>query len=146
QAVEALQPPETLAPLLATLATHADEGVPTLQALQRRFGAVLAEALRADAAAAREGWVEETLGRLTGLVTIRRTGEVAGDDAEAILARAEARLAAGDLAAAVAELEALTGPAAAAVAPWLEAARLRLAADEAAASLQAQALVAVGQG
>jgi uroporphyrinogen-III synthase len=53
------------------------------------------------------------------------------------VARAEAKLAQGDLAGAVAELEQLQGAPAGAAAEWLEMARMRLAAEEAVTSLQA---------
>jgi hypothetical protein len=54
--------------------------------------------------------------------------DVEGEDPAARVARAEAHLATGDLAAAVAELEALEGPAADAAADWLAKAKSRLAA------------------
>jgi hypothetical protein len=72
------------------------------------------------------------------LVTIRPVGaDAEGDHAAARVARAEARLADGDLAGAVAELERLEGAPAAAAAPWLEQARTRLAAENALHSLRA---------
>jgi hypothetical protein len=75
-----------------------------------------------------------------GLVTVRSVGaDAEGSDADARVARAEARLADGDLAGAVAEIEGLEGPAAEAAAGWLERARARLAAEQALASLQEQA-------
>ena len=84
------------------------------------------------------------LARLSALVTIRPEGENAqGDDPLARLARAEARLNAGDVAAAVGELSALpAGPIADAAAPWLARARARLDAEAAIASLQDAALAA----
>ena len=63
------------------------------------------------------------------LVTIRRTGEISGDTTEAIVARMEERLETGDLAGAVAEGDALQGPARDAAAGWLADARARLEAD-----------------
>ena len=74
------------------------------------------------------------------LVTIRPVGaDAEGDHAAARVARAEARLADGDLAGAVAELEGLEGAPAAAAAPWLEQARTRLAAENALHGLRAHA-------
>jgi hypothetical protein len=71
-------------------------------------------------------------------------GDVVGDDAGARVARAEVRLAEGALAAAVAELEGLSGAPATAAAGWLDDARARLAADQAVAALQAAAVTRLG--
>ncbi|HKO07964.1 MAG TPA: hypothetical protein VJ487_09650, partial [Alphaproteobacteria bacterium] len=68
------------------------------------------------------------------------TGERAGSAPDALLSRAEVRLQAGDLAAAVAALGGLSGPAADAMKPWLEGAKARLAVDAAAAELSTRAL------
>lgn len=137
-------------PPLAPLADHAAAGVPTLAQLQLAFPPVAAEvaraALAADAAAelgagaAEEpGWAHRLVDQLG--ISVRPVGpDVAGEDPPARAARAEAKLAAGDLAGAVAELEGLSGPAAEAAADWLAAARARLAADEALAELQAAAV------
>jgi hypothetical protein len=79
--------------------------------------------------------------KLSELVSVRPVGEdVEGDDAAARVARAEAVLAKGDLAGAVAELEGLTGQAAEAAAPWLADARARLDAEAALAALQSIAV------
>lgn len=115
-------------------------GAPTLSQLQASFPATaIAQAATADAAGAaigvEEGWLQQTLNRLAELITVRPVGDVEGEGALAILARAEDRLAAGDLAAAVAELEKLSGQAASATAPWLAEARNRLAVENAAAQL-----------
>jgi uroporphyrinogen-III synthase len=70
---------------------------------------------------------------------------VLGDDTAAIVARAEARLAAGDLYAAVQQLAALQGPAAAAAQDWLAPANARLAAQQAMAGLTAQLTRAIAE-
>ena len=69
--------------------------------------------------------------RLSDLASLRPVGPVEGDSAGAVVARAEARVRADDLAAALDELAALEGPAAEAVRPWREAAAARLAARRA---------------
>jgi hypothetical protein len=80
-------------------------------------------------------WREQTLARLRGLVTIRRidgsshTGASAGPDGA--VGAAQAALARGDLAGAVAVIESLTGADAEAARPWLLMARERLAAETA---------------
>jgi hypothetical protein len=109
--------------------------------LAARFDAVSLAAVRAGVEPAVAGWAGEALARLSRLFVIRRVnGDVAGDSADAVLARAGARLDGGDLAGAVAQLAALSGPAADAVGPWLEEARARLAADEALDEIGARAI------
>jgi uroporphyrinogen-III synthase len=76
--------------------------------------------------------LDRAAGNLMRLITVRPVGaDVEGDDPAARVARAEAKLAGGDLAGAIAELEGLEGAAAAAAAPWLEQARARLVAEQA---------------
>ena len=124
---------------LRSLDDRASAGVVTLVALRERFAANAGAVLRAGTLEA-EGWMDQTLRRLTAVVTVRRTGEVSGPGTEAILARAESRLGEGDLIAAVAELSALTEAPAAAVADWLESARARLDVEAALADLEAYAV------
>ena len=119
--------PDGLEAGFAVLAAHAD-GVASRDALARTLPAAMDAARKAERLAAADGWVERTLARLEGLVSLRSLdGGQAGGDATAIAARTRARLEAGDLEGAVAELEALAPPAAAAAADWLAAARAHLA-------------------
>jgi uroporphyrinogen-III synthase len=122
----------------AALTRGAGSGVETRDALARRFPA-LANAM---VAAARTGDISgrwgELLERLQGLLSIRRVGEIAGDDAGARVARAEVAAAAGDLGAALAAFEGAQS--AAWLAParaWIETARLRLGIEREIASLAA---------
>jgi uroporphyrinogen-III synthase len=113
---------------------------PDAAALRAEFARAAAAALRAARAATDDGarsWWQSALDRLGALISIRRVGERPGGEAEAVLARAEHRLAAGDLAGALAELAALPpDPASAtAFAGWLTAARARLALDAALADV-----------
>lgn len=138
-----------LIPALAPLKPFAASGAPTLTQLQAELpAAAIAQAASADAAGAalgvESGWLQKTLNRLSELVTVRPVGDVEGEGALAHLARAEARLGAGDLAAAVAELKGLTGQAATACQDWLVRAEARLTIDAAAGqltTLSAEALV-----
>jgi hypothetical protein len=94
--------------------------------------------MRETAVAESGSWSNRLLGKLSGLVSIRRTGGSAiesGDPVESALARAEGALAAGDLAAAVAAVESLPERALPPAQAWLAAARLRQAATQAVASL-----------
>ena len=133
-----------LAAPLATLARHAETGVATRAALRSRFSALADSLVRAAAVPPEGSWLQRTLARLGSLVTVRRVGEVAGETADAIVARAETRLEAGDFAAAVAEVETLKGAPATLAKPWLDDARARLAVDRAVAALAARGAVALG--
>jgi uroporphyrinogen-III synthase len=122
---------------LDALAPAAQTGVPTRAALIARAQGLGGRIVRAERSAAEGGtWVDEALGRLGTLVTVRRGAPAPGETGtEAAVARAEAAIAQGDIEAAVEHLSALDGAAAAAAAPWVEAARSRLAAERAAEAL-----------
>lgn len=122
-----------LEPLLADLAPRAEQGLPTATALRTRFDGLATEIIQAKRLRTDASWMDQTLGRMSSLVTVRRaSGEVAGDSVQAVVSRAEAALDTGDLAHAVEELSTLSGPAAEAAAPWLTDARARVAAERAA--------------
>lgn len=134
-----------LASAVELLAPAAADGVAGLAELRRRFEALAGEIVRAGAGAASDGWLDRAASRLRQLVTVRRTGEVEGGETDAIVARAEVRLADGDLAGALRELEALQGPAAERAEPWQRAAEARLLAERAVARLQARAIELMSQ-
>jgi uroporphyrinogen-III synthase len=127
-------------PLLATLEQGAAQGIATRADLRVRFDKVASEAVRSERVGKAEGWWRPIAERLSSLANWRRVGDVEGDDAEAVVARAEQRLAVDDLRGAVAEMEKLQGPAAAAAQPWLADARARVAAEGALAQLADHAL------
>jgi hypothetical protein len=77
---------------------------------------------------------------VTNLVSIRRVGVVTGAEADAVAARAEVRMAAGDVAGALAELAPLSGGASLAAASWSEDARQHVAAMEAIEALDRAAI------
>jgi uroporphyrinogen-III synthase len=145
--------------LTASVAARAAAGVPTHVDLRARFP----QAARAIVDAAKQAepapvappepraWYDAPLDWLsaagefvTSQVSVRPVGDVEGDDAGARVARAEVRLSENALPAAVAELEGLSGAAAAAAENWLADARARLAADQAIAALQAAAVTRLG--
>lgn len=142
QALRAVAP-ESVRPTLEALGPYAATGVLTAETLKARFPAVARAVAGTKAALTGETWTERTLNRLTQLVSIRKTGPdaIAAGGIDGRLAEAEQVLAKGDLAAAVTALEGLdTAAAAAAAAPWLEAAKARLAVDQALVTLQASVL------
>ena len=126
--------------IAAQLQPHAAHGVPTVEALRQRFPDVAAGAVRAARVGESDSVVGQTLNRIAGLVSLRRIGQVEGEDAEARIARAEMAVARGDLAAALAELEELPADAAAALADWQADAEARLLADRALARLRDRVL------
>lgn len=131
---------------LAALAARADSGVPGRSSLQADFPAMARAVRAADAVAPEAGWVDQALARLEGLVTIRpEAGEVDGDGTAAILARAEGRLAHGNLAGAVDALGDLDGAAADAAAGWIADAQARLALEDALQAVTGAAIARLGQ-
>lgn len=135
--------PEAARPALDALAPYAATGVMSAEMLRARFPAAARAIAATKATIGGDSWTERTLNRLTQLVSVRRTGPeaIAQGGNDGVLAEAERALANGDLAAAVAALEQLDGPAAiAAAAAWLEAAKARLAVDKALVTLQAHIL------
>jgi uroporphyrinogen-III synthase len=134
-----------LADLLAPLQGHAAAGVPSRAALARDFP-VVARAVIADSAGGEsEGLMSGMLRRLSDVVTVRPVGDVEGGDPGPVVARAEHRLQAGDLAGALGELDALDGPAAEAAAGWRARAEARLSVETALSALRARAIARLMQ-
>ena len=124
------------------LAAAAAAGIPTRAALENRFPALAAKAAQSALAPEDGDWLDRTASRLSRVVTIRRVGEGTeqGEGALAVIARAESRLAAGDLAAAAAALDGLGGAPGKAFDDWRKAAAARAAADAAIARLSRRAV------
>jgi hypothetical protein len=120
--------------LPAVLTDHAPSGLPTLQGLQADFPAAartsLEAALRANMG---QTWTERVTTFLRAQTGARALAPRDGNDPDAVLSRAEAATAKGDLAAALKELSALPPEGQAAMADWQARAQLRL---DAAAALQ----------
>jgi uroporphyrinogen-III synthase len=127
--------PAVLSPLDA-LTPAATKGRPTPESLRERFDQLAVELIRTpvDGDAT---WYSRAWDRIAGLVTLRRTGELGGDSVEAIVARAERRLANNDLEGAITELDKLPPGPAERGAAWLGDARGRLAVERALQRLEA---------
>lgn len=125
-------PPAVLAELAAT-------GVPSLTSLRDSFPdaarAALAAAIQADMG---DSWTERALSFLQSTTGARSTTPREGNDPDAILSRAEAAVAAGDLATALGEIAALPAVAQEVLAPWVAKARTRQDALAALADLTAR--------
>ena len=121
-----------LADALAPLDVAAATGIADLATLRQRFASVAGDVVAAARSGDDRNWVDRTLSRAASLVSVRRVGaDVAGDSAEAVVARAELALQRVDVAAAVDELARLEGAGADVVGDWLAAARAHIAAVQA---------------
>ena len=130
---------------LEALQPMAARGVPTLLDLKASFGAVGSQILLAEEGDAT--LADQVSDNLFGIINMRPAGaEVEGDDRRAIVARAQAKLSAGDLEGTIAELDALSEAAAERAADWVADARSRLAADAAIADLRAHAQSLLAKG
>ena len=125
---------------LARLAPFAATGVPTLDGLGARFPGAANAIVRTTPASEDSDWIDDTVTRLSQLVTIRRTGgAIDPASLDGRLVEAESALHAGDLGRAIAIVEPLVpaGAEAGVAGPWLRDARARAEADDALASLVA---------
>lgn len=129
---------------LDTLNANREKGVRSLQQLQAAFEPAVNKAIDAESRAADTSITGSVWSRMKSLVRVRRVGDVAGDDTQSVLARAEVRLNAGDLRAAVAEAGKLKGEAAKAFKPWLDDAQAKLAVDDTLTRTEAALLTALG--
>lgn len=142
QAVKALGSTDAaLTAALDAVAPYAAKGIPTLPQLADRLEREAGAIVRAEQKGEGSGWVHQITGTLSTLVTVRRQGgDVVGNTADAVVARAQAALGRNDLKAAAGEIAALQGPAAQAAAGWVGEAKARLAADGAGQQLTSRAI------
>ena len=110
---------------VAALSPLKDLVIPSRADLIDAFGDVAPIVDRVERVAGAEGWVDETLAELRGLVSIRRTDS--SESAPAV-SRAEAALEAGDLSGAVMAVEPLAAEDAV-IADWVTKAKQRIAAN-----------------
>ncbi|MGB1540139.1 MAG: mitofilin family membrane protein, partial [Rickettsiales bacterium] len=132
---------------LATLAAHADDGVPTLATLQQNFRESAKAAVPATLEAKENPSLGDTLrSHISGIVSIRKTGEDEEDTSEeAVIARAETALAAGDVETAIRLIGSLSEATAVFFEDWLEQANAYQATHSAVANIKA-ILMAGGKG
>ena len=117
------------ASLIALVRPFAEAGAPAPKTLLADFTALKPKA--APAPAAETGMVDRAKKAALSLVQIRRTGDAAGKDDEAVFTRTEAALAKSDLSAALAATAQLSPALAPAFAPWRTRLEARIKAGEA---------------
>lgn len=118
------------------LADHAAAGLPTVKELHDSFPDAARDALEAALRANMgESWTDRVSNFLRSQTGLRSLTPRDGDDPDAILSRAEAALAAGDVAGAVKELDAMPEAGKPALSDWLAQAQLRVEAEAAFAAL-----------
>jgi hypothetical protein len=133
--------------VLDKIQPYADDGAPTLDELRGDFAKLAPQIVRSAVVGDGSSWWRQALYRMGSLISIRRVGDsVPGDTAEAIVARAEAKLDSDDLSGSVATLRPLTGLPAAVAAPWAHDAERRLAVDGAESDLSRLAIERVAAG
>jgi len=131
-----------LSEIMAALQPYAQAGVASRAALEAEFPAVAKAALAEDLAD--DSYGERLMGKLRGLVSLRRVGDVPGDTTEAKLARAEQALHAGDVAKAAELVKSLPAQTNKATAAWLAKAEAHLAAKRSLDQLAAHAVNLLG--
>ena len=131
-----------LTEIIAALQPYAQAGVASRAALEAEFPAVAKAALAEDVAD--DSYGERLLGKLRGLVSLRRVGDVPGDTTEAKLARAEQALHAGDVGKAAELVKSLPASTNKSTAAWVARAQAHLAAKRSLDQLAAYAVNLLG--
>ena len=128
---------------LGALPAHAGTGIPTVPELARKLRA-LARASLMPPPGVGESFVDSVIASAKSAIAIRRIDAAAtGSEPGAVLARAEAQLKQGELAAAVKEVETLPAPSRDAFAGWLDDARARISADETLGKIESTVLLSL---
>ncbi len=124
--------------LLDSFAAGADSGIARRDKLRKDFDALSERLLQQEADSAGPGLWNVLSRNVRKVISLRRM-DGKGNDAEAVVARADAAFQEGDWDKAVQEMTALPGPYEATADDWIRQARLRLAADRALSQLAAGA-------
>lgn len=122
---------------LSALSAHAHKGLPSLASLEAGFAVAANAALDAERTGDPDASVLDQLwSGAQSIVRVRKTGEVAGDTTEAVIARMEQRLAASDLEGVAKESAGLAEAPKAAMAAWLGEVGARLTVDRSLAEIE----------
>jgi hypothetical protein len=128
---------------LQDISPYAPAGLPTVGTLISSFGTSADAAMDADNQSRGKTWWTRLWANFASLVSWRSTAEQEGNTTESRLARAGIRLKAGDLQAAVAELDAIKGAARKPIAAWLAKASSRVKVEATLAALNSEAIEAI---
>lgn len=124
----------------------AERGLPTIENLQAGFSNIAGDIV-AQARVGNGDWLDQATGRLSALVSLRRTDGTSGNPVEDAVARIEQDLAERDVASAAKTAAALSdtidGEAKAMLEPWLLDAKARATAERALGAMHASALAAL---
>jgi hypothetical protein len=132
---------------LGALPLHADTGIPTTAALAGTLTKLAETSAAPPPAPAETSILDSMVASAKSAVSIRRIGaDTTGDEPAAVLARAEAALSQGDLAASIKEVESLPAPARDAFAGWLDDAKARASANDSLSKLESTVLASLGGG
>ncbi len=125
------------------LSEAAADGVPTLRALRDSFPGFARNALKAAGETGSSSIIGQIVDSARSVVNVRPVGEIEGDGPGAVIARIENRLQAGELAAAIAHTDDLSGEAAVQLLPWVQQARTRIEADREMSAIETRVLTAI---
>jgi hypothetical protein len=128
---------------LAAVEPYARQGLPTTGTLMGAFPELSHKAIDAEKNAQAKDWWSKVQAEFSSLVTSRPTGEATGNSTGSRLARADMRLKAGDLRAALKEVTAIPGPAHDVLKPWIEQAFARVKVESLLADLNTRAVAAL---
>jgi len=132
---------------LGALPLHADTGIPTTAALAGTLTKLAETSPAPPPAPAETSILDSMVASAKSAISIRRIGaDTTGDEPTAVLARAEAALSQGDLAASIKEVESLPAPARDALAGWLDDAKARASANDSLSKLESTVLASLGGG
>jgi len=148
--LDALKSVAADSPEIIAAASRLDDGavagLPTLDGLQAKFSAIAGDIVT-QARAGGGDWMQQAAGRLSSLVSLRRTDGGSGNPVEDAVANIEQNLAKRDMASAVKTAdvlaETLEGEAKKILEPWLLDAKARASAERALAAMHASALAAL---
>ncbi len=135
-----------LAESLSRLSPYAEKGLMTKKALSDQFTGLATDIVKAKIDGQDLSLKEKVLSRLDNAVSVRKQGEVQGEDTKAIVARAQYHIDKGNMNQAVKELESLNGNAANVATPWINNAKGRLTADSLLSRLSSKVLSDVTSG
>ncbi len=129
-----------IASLTASLSDRRTTGIPTRGMLGESFQKLAGDIVVAESKGEAKTWFQSTVARIREQVRWRRTDGQDGTRAEAVVARVEGMLAAGNLPGAIKELEALSGAPAKKAKTWLADARAQVSAEKILRALQNRAV------